>query len=49
MSDEDEEHSVRKPYHGPERRAFPAALAVVALFVVVAAVFALITWLRYST
>ena len=37
------------PLHGERRPVLTPALAVIAVFVVVAAVFAVITWLRYST
>jgi len=37
------------PLHGERRPVVTPVLAVVALVVVVAAVFALVTWLRYTT
>ena len=43
------EHSARKPIGGPERRQAPALLAVLGLVVAVVLVFALITFLRYTT
>ena len=49
MSDERREHSARKPINGPERRPLPALLAVLGLVVVILLVFAVITWIRYTT
>jgi hypothetical protein len=49
VSDEDQEHSARQPIGGPERRQLPALLAVLAMVVVLAAVFALVTWLQHTT
>jgi hypothetical protein len=49
VSDERQEHSARKPINGPERRPLPALLAVLALVAVIALVFAVITWVRYTT
>jgi hypothetical protein len=37
------------PLHGPTRPLARPVVAVLGLFVVVALVFALITWLRYNT
>jgi hypothetical protein len=48
MNDPDE-HPANQPLHGPRRRLLPAVVGVMALVVVILLVFALITWVRYTT
>jgi hypothetical protein len=43
------EHSANQPLNGPRRRLLPAVVGVMALVVVILLVFALITWVRYTT
>jgi hypothetical protein len=49
MADDPQERSTNKPMYGERRPLAPALLAVVGLVVVVLAVFALITIVRYAT
>lgn len=51
MTDDDEKRrpTVDQPLHGPRRPALPPLIGVVAVLLLVLAVFALITWLRYNT
>ena len=44
-----DQHSANQPLHGPRRRLLPALVGVLALAVVILLVFALITWVRYSS
>jgi hypothetical protein len=50
MSDDDQERAtVNQPIHGPRRRVVTPLLAVLGLIVLILVVFAIVTWLRYST
>lgn len=49
MTEDPHERTHDRPLHGERRKQWPALLGVLALVVVIAGVFALITLLRYTT
>ena len=50
MSDDDNERATtNKPIHGARRPVVTPALAVIGLIALIAAIFAVVTWLRYTT